>query len=119
MARHERDLGLERAWRRHIERQCTSGLTIRDYCCDHDLAESAFYFWRRTIAERDRQASASAPPALTTPAFVPVTLIDDISTPASSPIDIYLRGGQRLRVRAGCDPQLLAAVLALLEGRSC
>ena len=34
MARHQRDLKREQTWRRHIERQRSSGLTVRDYCLD-------------------------------------------------------------------------------------
>lgn len=116
MARHQRDLDLERTWRRHVERQRANGLSVREYCFDHDLAESSFYYWRRTISERDRPTVAASA-LTTTPAFVPVTLID--APTDSSAIDIRLRGGQRLRVRAGCDTQLLAAVLALLEGQPC
>jgi hypothetical protein len=49
-----RDPKLERRWRRHFQRQQASGLTIRAYCLEHDWHESAFYFWRREIAARDR-----------------------------------------------------------------
>jgi transposase-like protein len=103
----------EQLWRRHLQRQQSSGLTARDYCACHDLHESAFYFWRRTIAERDRASQAKQPPA-----FVPVTAVET-APPADAPIDVRLRGGQRLRVRAGCDRRLLADLVALLEGRPC
>lgn len=111
-----RDPRRERTWRRHLRQQSNSGLTIRDYCGEHDLAESSFYFWRREIAARDRQVSDGAPSA--EPAFVPVTIVEP-PTPASAAIDIRLVSGHRLRVRAGCDRQLLAEVVAVLEGRPC
>ena len=111
MARHQRDLRLERTWRQHLRRQEASGQTARAYCRDHDLAETAFHYWRRTIAERDRQARPA-------PAFVPVTVVGP-SPAAGSPIDIRLVGGHRLRVRAGCDRDLLTAVLSLLGARAC
>jgi hypothetical protein len=113
MARHDRDLKLEQAWRQHLERQQASGQTARAYCRRHDLAETAFHYWRRTIAERDRVARRSAP----VPAFVPVTVVGPAA--ADSPIDIRLAGGHRVRVRAGCDRELLAAVLGLLGSRPC
>src|ERR1700712_3143031 len=116
MAR-QRDLTRERTWRQHIERQQRSGRTLRDYCFDHDLAESAFYRWRRIIAERD--AAASAPVSTALPAFVPVAVIDAPARRTSSSIDICLADGRRVRVRSGCDRELLVTVLALLEGRSC
>lgn len=113
MAR-QRDLQRERTWRQHLERQRTSRFTIRDYCVRHNLAEAAFYRWRRIVSDRDR---AAASPAVPPPTFVPVTVLASPAGP--SPIDIHLAAGQRVRVRAGCDRDLLAAVLALLEGRSC
>jgi hypothetical protein len=112
MARHQRDLRLERSWRQHFQRQKASGQTARAYCRGHGLAETAFHYWRRTIAERDRHARRSDP----VPAFVPVTVV---GPPADSPIDIRLAGGHRVRVRAGCDRELLAAVLGLLGGGPC
>jgi transposase-like protein len=117
MPRYQRDYELEQTWRQHIHQQAASGDTIRDYCRDHDLNETAFYFWRRTLAERDRPASAKARTAA--PAFVPVTVIDPPRTATDSPIDIRLTNGHRLRIRSGCDRELLAAVLVLLEGQPC
>lgn len=112
-----RDPQRERVWRRHLRRQRGSGLTIRDYCARQGLSETAFHFWRREIVRRDEPQGATTPRAVE-PAFVPVTVVP-APTDAGSAIDIRLRGGHRLRVRSGCDPQLLAAVVALLEGRPC
>jgi hypothetical protein len=113
MARHDRDLSRERTWRQHLDRQQASGQTARAYCLRHRLAETAFHYWRRTIAERDREIRRATPAA----AFVPVTVVG--SSASDSPIDIRLSGGHRVRVRGGCDRELLAAVLALLGGRPC
>src|SRR5262245_13985767 len=106
MARHQRDLRLERTWRQHLDRQRTSGRTARAYCQRHGLAETAFHYWRRTIAERDLAARPVTPPP-----FVPVTVVGPSSS-ADAPIDIRLAGGHRVRVRAGCDREVLAMVLA-------
>lgn len=110
-----RDPKRERFWRRHLKRQRASGLTIRDYCAGHELPESSFHFWRREIADRDRQRGAgNTPPA----AFVPVTIVEP-PTLTNAAIDIKLASGHRLRVRGGCDRRLLAEVVAVLEGRPC
>src|SRR5260370_36836815 len=103
MARHQRDRQRERTWRQHIRRHRVSGLTIRDYCFDHDLHESAFYFWRRTIDERDRPAAHLAPAAVAEPAFVPVTVVEAPQARTGSPIDINLAGGRRVRGPSRCD----------------
>ena len=122
MARQQRDLKRERTWRRHVAEQRASGQTIRAYCESHRLRETSFYFWRHEIVKRDREA-ATKPQPNPAPAFVPVAVID---APASrdTPIDIRLAEGHRVRVRSGCDRELLADVLKLLsskpaEGRPC
>jgi hypothetical protein len=110
-----RDPKREQLWRQHLARQTGSGLTVREFCASYDLSESAFYFWRRTIAERDRAGRKSSERQ---PAFVPVTVVGP-PVSADVPIDVRLRSGHRLRVRAGCDRRLLADLVALLEGRPC
>jgi transposase-like protein len=108
-----RDLKRERTWRRHFERQEASGLSVRDYCCRHDLTESAFYVWRRVIRERDQDSARPAP------VFVPVTVVDRPTRSTGSAINIILADGRRVRVCPGCDRELLATVLAVVEGRPC
>jgi hypothetical protein len=97
MARNERDPKCELIWRGHLERQKASGQSVRGYCLTHRLVETAFHYWRRTIAERDREAR----PANSVPAFVPVTVVDRPPA-ADTPIDIRLSGGHQVRVRAEC-----------------
>lgn len=109
MAQRQRDHARERFWRQHFEQQRASGQSVRSYCQTHDIREPSFYAWRRLLTQRDADAPAPAP----APAFVPVTVVDT-PLPAGSPIDIRLPGGRHVRVRSGCDRQLLADVLALL-----
>ena len=111
---NSRDPGRERRWRRHVRQQGRSRLSVRDDCGLHQLHESAFYFWRRVIADRDRERAQPIEPA-----FVPVTVAAPPASPDATVLDIRLASGHRLRVRVGCDRQLLGEVLARLEGRSC
>ncbi len=46
----------ERSWRRLIQQWRHSGMTIRDFCVEHEVSEPSFFAWRRTIADRDRQS---------------------------------------------------------------
>jgi transposase len=125
VAHQQRDLKRERTWRRHIERQRSSGQTIRVYCESHQLRETSFYFWRQEIAKRDRESATRATAATPAPAFVPVAVIDPpTASSTDAAIDIRLAEGHRVRVRSGCDRGLLADVLKLLcgenaEGRPC
>jgi transposase-like protein len=48
-----RDEGKEAFWRRTVRRQGQSGLTVRAFCREHELRETAFYFWRRELAKRE------------------------------------------------------------------
>jgi transposase-like protein len=114
MARQQRNLSLERTWRRRFREQRASSKSVREFCVEHHLTESNFYFWRKTIAERDRQNKAKS-----STAFVPVTVIESPAQHDGTPIDIHLSNGRRLRVRSGCDRELLAVILALLEKPSC
>ena len=133
---HLRDPKLEHLWRTRLTRWTASGLNIRDFCRRYQLAETAFYFWRREIAARDRSPATTQPAARRTPptpsgnsrrsstprrtsppdprpTFVPVRVLAD------APLELVLRGGHVLRVPPGYDARHLRAVVAALEGDAC
>ena len=106
----QRDLRKEAHWRKQLQRQRRSGMTAREYCRLHGLAESAFYFWRREIRERDQQTQAE-------PAFVPVA-VEAVAT--ESVFEVKLASsGHLVRVPAGFDAEALKQLLALLEAPAC
>src|SRR5260221_12819655 len=105
MARDQRDLKREQTGRRHLERQKASGQTVRGYCFNRNLPEAAFHYWRRTVAERDAATTRSA---VVVPTFVPVTVVAAPASGTGSPIEGYRTDGRRVRVRTGCDRELLA-----------
>ena len=45
----------ERSWREVLQRSAAGGLNIHEFCRSEDLKETAFYFWKRMIAEGDRE----------------------------------------------------------------
>jgi transposase len=55
MANKRRDAEKETFWREVVQRHAASGVSVRAFCREQQLIESAFYAWRRTIAERDGQ----------------------------------------------------------------
>lgn len=65
-------------WRGIVARRDASGLSVRAFCQRENQPESAFYFWRRKLAERDGTLPTSPRPRLkrapTPPAFVPVRI---------------------------------------------
>jgi hypothetical protein len=124
--RRARDLKKEARWRKLVSAQQRSGLTVRQYCQENALAESAFWFWKRELARRDAEKPARRPggrssaqrnePARRLPSLVPVTIGPAVGTIA--PIEVFLSHGASVRVAAGCDEATLRMVLAALERAS-
>ena len=121
----------ERSWRRLIQQWRHSGMTIRDFCVEHEVSEPSFFAWRRTIADRDRQSgqpsadgygNVGSNKTQDSPTFVPLHVVSTpvVSTPAGTAYEVVLRDGCIVRVPAGFDPATLRRLLVLLnEERPC
>ena len=119
-----RDPKREAFWRNALARQRKSGLNVRQWCARERLPETAFYFWRRTIGQRDRDAARAAVPVRQCspqairrrsprPMFVPVT----VAMPGPEhPIVIRLRGGRVMRLPVGMDARRVAELVHAIEG---
>jgi hypothetical protein len=105
---------------------------VRAFCRREGLSEPSFYGWKRTIAERDKEASARKPAR---PGkkhrkssarqshgsatgddqgmFVPVTVMDQLV--AETSLEIVAPGGWRVRVQRGFDAKMLTDVLDALQ----
>lgn len=105
----QRDLGKEQFWRQVLAQHRRSGLTVLQFCAERGLSGATFYGWQRELKKRDAQATA----------FVPVRVVTDDDARGNANVEIVLTAGRRLRVGPGFDPQTLAQVLDVLEGRSC
>ena len=87
-------------WRQRIAAQESSGQSIRAYCGERGLKESAFYGWRGRLRKQNtpvRFALVESKPGEETPA----------------PIELVLASGDRLRIP--CDAAALKLVLAVLR----
>jgi hypothetical protein len=107
----QRDPVKERFWRDALRRREASGLSVREFCARHSLAEAAFYSWRAEIQRRDRAmkaASLTAAPPAGRPQFLPVAVTNVATT---CPLEIALPSGIILRVGGDCDRRILRAVL--------
>lgn len=131
----------ERFWRDMLARFEADDWTAREFCRRHRLAESAFQFWRRELARRDAQDAANSPNAhrpasadapeshdlpnlnssandAAIPLFQPVVIRPakrrDGDASGTS-IDLRLRGGHVLRIRAGFDAATLRQLLQILD----
>jgi hypothetical protein len=128
--------GKEAFWRRTIEEQRRSGLSVRAFCQKQGVREAAFYRWRRELVRREAARPVAA-------AFVPVRLAGSPAAsaaggavgravrggeaaaavwrhraapaPDAGRIAILLSGGGRVHVTPPVDRQALADVLAVLS----
>jgi len=107
-----------------VEGQRSSDFSVRAWCSQNDVRESAFYWWRRELARRDAEASGSrllrsAPRKV--PALVPVRITAnespaDVESSTESPgrIEIFLPHQRCVRLIGPVDRQMLTDVLAVL-----
>lgn len=131
----------EQQWQAAVRQWETSGQSIRDYCRAQGLKESAFYFWRRSLARRGRQGVArqegkGREPAANAPqgkrasaslrrasrarqGFLPVHVVLGREQPTAGGVEIVVGDGRLVRVQPGFNRQLLAEVLHALEARPC
>jgi hypothetical protein len=113
----------ERFWRRLLGRWRQSGQRVRDFCTEHQISEPCFFFWRRTIAERDqrrreqRQRNCHARDEVDTPTtFVPLRVVPT----TGMMFEVVLQDGCLLRVPPNFDAGTCRQLLALLrEERPC
>ena len=122
-----RDKSKEALWRRTVRQQRQSGLTIREFCRKRQVRETAFYFWRRELADRDaarRRRTTFLPVRVAATPAQPTTA-EAPTAPRREPpqlrgrIVIVLAGGRRVHVAPPVDRRALADVLAVLEAAAC
>ncbi len=122
MARNTaRDLDKESAWRRRLNQHAGSGQSVRAWCGEHGVTETAFYWWRRELARRDteRKSSVRRDVKKRSSSFVPVHVTDDRPERDDPQIEIVLTDGQCVRITGAVDQQILTDVLDVLERRAC
>jgi len=71
---------------------------------------------RRLLRWRDRLQPSPAP------VFHPVRVVqagEPIGTPGTAALELELRGGRRIRVHRGFDPELLEVLVRTVEGWGC
>jgi transposase len=98
----------ERFWRRMIRQWRSSGLSVRAFCAERELAVPSFYGWRRTIAQRDAEAFH----------FVPVHVVPEeqpVTEDKGGGLELVLPRGRQLRIGPGFDAPTLQRLLTLLE----
>ena len=112
-------------WRSMLDRHQESGLSIRQFCREHQVSEASFHSWKRKIAGRDREAVASSEDGdqkrsamkqfvkrtENAAVFIPVR----VSASASSLLEVEHPRGYVVRVPAVFDEGSLRQVLNVLD----
>ena len=88
-------------WQQRVGEQERSGLSVRQYCAQQGLRESALYWWRKRLRKQEP---------------VRFALVDSRSVGLETSLELVLAGGERLRIPTGVDQATLRTVLDALRG---
>jgi hypothetical protein len=100
-------------WRKRIEAQLASGMSIRAWCRDTDVREHGFYWWRTRLGlspvdtRRRRRSSAAGPVKFAEVAVTPAVI--------SEPIRLRLSRDRELILPAGMPMADVAALVRAIE----
>lgn len=117
MANKNRSTEREAYWRGVVARFGSSGLSVRAFCRREKLPETAFYFWRRTLAERDGKLSTKSrtmSKRAARPAFLPVTIRRE-ALPPTLGLTLELPSGGVLRFSEATPVTRIVEVIRALE----
>jgi len=92
-------------WREMIAKQGGNGLSVRAFCEQNGLRDTAFYGWRKRLRD-------------TTPARFALVEAGAAQRTAAERLELHLSGGDRLRIGPGVDAATLRTVLAVLRERA-
>jgi hypothetical protein len=107
-------------WRRQIQRQQQSRMTVAEFCRRHGVPPVTFYSWKRRFQDKAAATAASCPtpqrqaepltrglPPSGAP-FVPVSIID---ASAGGLLEIEFANACTVRLKGTVDPKLLRVAI--------
>jgi hypothetical protein len=106
-----KDPGLERVWRRRLERQSISGLSIPAFCTRESVSVASFHYWKRRVATEPAPATERAP------LFVRLNVGHpgcDVGRAVPRNVEVDLPNHVRVRFDVPPDPEWLGRVVAAL-----
>jgi transposase-like protein len=90
-------------WRKHMDLQPKSGMSVGAYCRKFDLGDASFYAWRKRLSQsRDSERKG----------FIQLKR-QDIS---AKRIHIETPQGYRVEIESGTDAKYVGELLSLLRG---
>jgi hypothetical protein len=109
-------------WRRQVQRQQQSHITVAEFCRRHGIQPVTFYSWKRRFQDSSAAPAASCPmpqpqaKPLTSgaphsgAAFVPVSIVD-ASASAGGLLEIEFGNDCTVRLKGTVDPKLLRVAI--------
>jgi transposase-like protein len=107
----------KRFWQRTIGEAARSGVSIREFCRQHRLKESQFYWWQRKL-KAGRQERTLRRQGINRGA-TSFALVTEEPGATDTGIELVLDDKRRLRISKGVDEETLRAVLAAVESSRC
>lgn len=121
MAGARRSVEKEAFWRRVLDRQQASGLSVRRFCQGEGVSEGSFYAWRRRVLERDAETCEVADNRETARRLVPVEVVSGeavspsrLVTGSSNMLEIITPEGLTLRFDDRTRPETIAAFVDII-----
>ena len=114
------------AWQREMEERQSSGLSVKTWCKERGLSQSAYYHRLRKLREavceqvgeqvcKDQSVlSCPVPPPVPATAVVPIRRADTPLVGSSSGVEIEC-GRLRIKVSGECPAELVCAMLRELK----
>jgi len=99
----------ERFWRKLIAGQRRSGRSVLAWCGEQGVSVPSFYAWRQRLVQRDAERR------LGRSSLLPVEIISSVAGESGSALEIEWPGGMKVRVRPGCELEILRQVLTMLR----
>ena len=111
-------------WRRLLDEQPRSGMTVKAFCQQNQVSVPSFYSWRRKIEQRD--ATVRQNQQCDDGGLVPVTVVAAVDGPSSGGgfsrvdcIEIVTPGGFTLRTHRDVSTENIDRLLKAIEPRHC
>ncbi len=96
-------------WQMVLETFKSSKISVRQFCQQEGLTESAFYSWRKKLAVNNKSAIAKQH-NISSSAFI------EVAIPKNNPValELILSSGNTLKINPGTDNKTLTNVLSAL-----
>lgn len=99
-------IGRSEYWRKRIDEQERSGMSVQRFCEEQGLTEQSFYLWRKRLRKQQPMRFALVETGRTRQQHV---------TEPHLELELVLASGERLRIGADVDPTALRRVLEALR----